>query len=88
MLWKLLGLQRLFDELFDETWRWLDLPGNDCFSHEEFTAHRQRRIDAMRWLMLCGLVGCGMAWGLVELFALQRARYHAWRDRQQTALPH
>ena len=37
MLWKLLGLQRLFDELFDETWRWLDLPGNDCFSHEEFT---------------------------------------------------
>lgn len=50
--------------------------------------HRQRRIDAMRWLMLCGLVGCGMAWGLVEFFALQRARYHAWRDRQQTALPH
>lgn len=37
MLWKLLGLQRLFDELFDETWRWLDLPSNDCFSYEEFT---------------------------------------------------
>ncbi|EER59846.1 hypothetical protein AcdelDRAFT_2572 [Acidovorax delafieldii 2AN] len=36
MLWKLLGLQRLFDELFDERWRCLDLPGNDCFSHEEF----------------------------------------------------
>ena len=49
---------------------------------------RQRRIDVLRWLMLCGLVGCGMAWGVAEFFALQRARYHAWRDRQQTALPH
>lgn len=49
---------------------------------------RRRKIDALRWLMLCGLVGCGMAWGMVEFFALQRARYHAWRDRQQTALPH
>ena len=49
---------------------------------------RRRKIDALRWLMLCGLVGCGMAWGMVEFFALQRARFHAWRDRQQTALPH
>ena len=42
----------------------------------------------MRWLMLCGRGGGGMAGGLVEFFALQRARYHAWRDRQQTALLH
>jgi hypothetical protein len=49
---------------------------------------RRRRIEAARWLMLCGLVGCALAWGAVEFFALQRARYHAWRDRQQTALPH
>ncbi|HNZ91407.1 MAG TPA: hypothetical protein PKM82_09385 [Acidovorax sp.] len=49
---------------------------------------RPRRIDALRWLMLCGLVGCGMAWGVAEFFALQRARYHARRNRQQTALPH
>ncbi|MBP3979575.1 MAG: hypothetical protein KKG12_14920 [Gammaproteobacteria bacterium] len=49
---------------------------------------RPRRIDLLRRLMLCGLVGCGMAWGMVEFFALQRARYHAWRDRQQTALRH
>lgn len=48
---------------------------------------RPRKIDAVRWLMLCGLVGCGMAWGAVEFFALQRARYQARRDRQQAALP-
>ena len=49
---------------------------------------RPRRIEPLRWLMLCGLVGCGMAWGVAEFFALQRARYHARRNRQQTALPH
>ncbi len=35
MLWKFLGLQRLFDELFDENWFSFDLPGNDCFAYEE-----------------------------------------------------
>ncbi|MBH2043433.1 MAG: hypothetical protein I8H87_07870 [Comamonadaceae bacterium] len=48
---------------------------------------RPRRIEVTRWLMLCGLVGCGIAWGAVEFFALQRARYQARRDRQQPALP-
>lgn len=38
MLWKLLGLQKLFDDLFDESWFSLDLPGNDCFLYEEFMA--------------------------------------------------
>lgn len=37
MLWKLLGLQRLLDDLFDVRWPWLDLPGNDWVSYEEFT---------------------------------------------------
>lgn len=36
--------------------------------------------------MLCGMVACGMAWGVAEFFALQRARYHAWRERHHTAL--
>ncbi|EER59847.1 hypothetical protein AcdelDRAFT_2573 [Acidovorax delafieldii 2AN] len=40
----------------------------------------------MRWLMLCSMVACGIAWGVAELFALQRARYHAWRERHHAAL--
>ncbi|MBB6561581.1 hypothetical protein HNP48_004275 [Acidovorax soli] len=35
MLWKLLGLQRLIDELLDESWFSFDLPDNDHFFHEE-----------------------------------------------------
>ncbi|MES2610979.1 MAG: hypothetical protein V4679_12105 [Pseudomonadota bacterium] len=35
MLWKFLGLQRLFDELLDERWFSFDLPDNDCFFHDE-----------------------------------------------------
>ncbi|MCB4364867.1 hypothetical protein KIH07_14060 [Hydrogenophaga taeniospiralis] len=25
------------------------------------------------------MIACGVAWGLVELFALHRSRYRAWR---------
>ncbi|CAN7329125.1 hypothetical protein LJR118_001834 [Acidovorax sp. LjRoot118] len=45
-----------------------------------------RRIEPLRTVALFGIMGCAMAWGLVELFALQRSRYHAWRERQHTAL--
>ena len=37
MFWKLLGLQRLLDDMFDVRWPWLDLPGSDGVSYEEFT---------------------------------------------------
>ncbi|MDD2546833.1 MAG: hypothetical protein PHI55_11205 [Burkholderiaceae bacterium] len=48
-------------------------------THSRF--RRPPRRDALRWLLRCGLVGCGMAWGLREFYALQRARYHVWRVR-------
>ena len=43
--------------------------------------------EAVRQLMLWGLVGSAVVWGVLEFFALQRARYHGWRNRQQAALP-
>ncbi len=47
-----------------------------------------RRIEPLRTATLFGLMGCAVAWGLVELFALQRSRYHAWRERHHhPALP-
>lgn len=47
-----------------------------------------RRIEPLRTAALFGLMGCAVAWGLVELFALQRSRYHAWRGRHHhPALP-
>ena len=49
--------------------------------------HRPRRTEAIRKLMLCGLIGSAVAWGVMEFFALQRARYHVWRHRQQAVLP-
>lgn len=51
--------------------------------------HSRRRTSPLRAATLFGLMGCAMAFGLVELFALQRSRYHAWRDRHNhpTALP-
>lgn len=49
----------------------------------------RRRIEPLRTVALFGLVGCAMAFGLVELFALQRSRYQAWRGRHNhhPALP-
>jgi len=35
MLWKLLGLQRLLDELFDEAWLRFDLPRTDGWFHDD-----------------------------------------------------
>ncbi len=35
---------------------------------------------------MCGMVGGSLAWGMVELFALQRSRYQAWRGRGHAAL--
>ena len=42
-----------------------------------------RRTEAWRLAALCGTLGCALAWGLVELLALQRSRYHLWRGRHQ-----
>lgn len=49
----------------------------------------RRRIEPLRTVALFGLMGCAVAFGLVELFALQRSRYQAWRGRHNhpTALP-
>lgn len=41
MLWKFLGLQRLFDELLDERWFSFDLPDNECFAYEELPLSAQ-----------------------------------------------
>jgi hypothetical protein len=49
--------------------------------------HRPRRTEAVRQLMLWGLVGSAVVWGVLEFFALQRARYHGWRHRPQAPLP-
>ncbi len=35
MLWKLLGLQRLLDELFNEDWLRFDLPSTDGWFHDD-----------------------------------------------------
>lgn len=49
------------------------------------TMHRPlRKTDALRWAMGCGALACALAWGFVELLALQRSRYQLWRGRQQT----
>lgn len=44
-----------------------------------------RRTEAWRLAALCGTLGCALAWGLVELLALQRSRYHLWRGRHRHA---
>ena len=44
-----------------------------------------RKTEARRRATLCALLGCTLAWGLVELLALQRARWQLWRERH--ALP-
>ena len=41
MFWKLLGLQKLLDGLFDEGWCSLGLSGHEGFCHEEFSAFTQ-----------------------------------------------
>lgn len=45
------------------------------------SAH-SRKSEPRRMLMVYGMLACGIAWGLVELFALQRSRYNAWRERR------
>ena len=35
MLWKILGLQRLLDELFDQGWVRFDLPRTDGGFHDD-----------------------------------------------------
>ncbi len=47
-----------------------------------------RRTEAWRLAALCGTLGCALAWGLVELLALQRSRFQQWRQRQQAAIHH
>ncbi|MBV7428228.1 hypothetical protein KW843_15850 [Acidovorax sp. sif1233] len=48
------------------------------------TQQPRRRTEVRRLAVLCGTLGCALAWGLVELLALQRQRYHQWRQRHQT----
>ncbi|WP_198928099.1 hypothetical protein [Acidovorax sp. Root275] len=48
------------------------------------TQQLQRRTEVHRIALLCGTLGCALAWGLVELLALQRLRYQQWRQRHQT----
>ena len=48
------------------------------------TPQLQRRTEVHRIALLCGTLGCALAWGLVELLALQRQRYHQWRQRHET----
>lgn len=43
----------------------------------------RHRPDVGRFLAWCGVIGCGLVWGLVELFALQRSRYQARRGRHR-----
>ena len=45
------------------------------------TPHSPRRTDLRRMTVLYGTLGCALAWGLVELLALQRTRYQRWRMR-------
>lgn len=51
------------------------------------TRRSLRRTEAYRLAVLCGTLGCAVAWGLVELLALQRSRYHLWRERHQASAP-
>jgi hypothetical protein len=37
----------------------------------------RNRARASRWLA----IGAALTWGMVELLALQRSRYSAWRQR-------
>lgn len=45
------------------------------------TRQSLRKTEARRLAVLCGTLGCALAWGLVELLALQRSRYQLWRAR-------
>ncbi|MDH4418294.1 MULTISPECIES: hypothetical protein [unclassified Acidovorax] len=47
-----------------------------------------RRTEAYRWAVGRGMLVCALAWGLVELLALQRSRFQQWRQRQQAAIHH
>jgi hypothetical protein len=38
-----------------------------------------RKTEAQRFVLSFCMIACGVAWGLVELFALHRSRYRAWR---------
>ena len=49
-------------------------------------ARLPRGAELSRILALCGMVGGSLAWGMVELFALQRSRFQAWRGRDHVAL--
>ena len=46
----------------------------------------QHGIDMSRALTHLGMISATLAWGFVELFALQRSRYQAWRGRAHAAL--
>ena len=41
------------------------------------------KTDGWRGPLWLGALACAAAWGLVELVALQRSRYHLWRERHQ-----
>lgn len=47
-----------------------------------------RKTDAWRSALWLGALACATLSGLVELIALQRSRYHMWRERNQTPAHH
>lgn len=49
------------------------------------TRRSLRKTEAYRLAVLCGTLGCAVAWGLVELLALQRSRFQLWRERQHAS---
>lgn len=47
-----------------------------------------RKTEAYRWAMSWATLACALAWGVVELLALQRARWQLWRERLHTPAHH
>ena len=48
------------------------------------TRRSRRKTEPWRRAVLWCTLGGALVWGLVELLALQRQRYHQWRQRHET----
>lgn len=48
-------------------------------------ASERQKTDPLRTVRRIGWIGCSVVCGILELFALQRSRIHARRERSQTA---
>jgi hypothetical protein len=47
-----------------------------------------RKTEAYRKALGLGTLACAAAWGLVELVALQRSRWHLWREQRHQTPAH